>query len=73
MPTVTKTLELKLVNPTAHKERKLAETRDEYQQALLVAFDANCTTQTAANDVVVKYDLSGYAKNALAVRSATVW
>lgn len=53
MPGVTKTLELYLVNPTAHKERKLRETRDEYQQALQAAFDADCTTQSAANDVVV--------------------
>ena len=62
---VTKTLELRLVNPTANKERKLRETRTAYQQALQAAFDANCTTQSAANDVVVNYDLSGYAKNAL--------
>jgi len=33
--------------------------------ALHDAFDAGCTTQTEANDVVVNYKLSGYAKNAL--------
>ena len=65
MPELTKTLELHLVNPTTHKERKLSETREAYQQALQAAFDANCTTQSAANDIVVEYDLSGYAKNAL--------
>ncbi len=65
MAAVTKTLELRLVDPNAHKLRKLGETRDAYQQALQAAFDANCTTQSAANDVVVEYDLSGYAKNAL--------
>ncbi|SEO53387.1 hypothetical protein SAMN05216388_10141, partial [Halorientalis persicus] len=62
---VTKTLELHLVNPNTHKERKLRETRDAYQQALQAAFDADCTTQSAANEVVVEYELSGYAKNAL--------
>ena len=34
-------------------------------RALHDAFGAGCTTQTEANDVVVNYDLSGYAKNAL--------
>jgi len=62
---LTKTLELKLVAPNAHKRKKLCETREAYQQALHDAFDARCTTQTEANDVVVDYDLSGYAKNAL--------
>jgi IS605 OrfB family transposase len=65
MPEVTKTLELRLVNPNAHKERKLQETQVAYRQALQAAFAANCTTQSAANDIVVEYDLSGYAKNAL--------
>jgi len=49
--TLTKTLELKLVEPNAHKRRKLRETREAYQQALHDAFDAGCTTQTEANDV----------------------
>jgi putative transposase len=62
---LTKTLELKLVAPNAHKRRKLRETRAAYQQALQDAFDQHCTTQSEANDVVVDYDLSGYAKNAL--------
>jgi len=65
MGTLTKTLELKLVDPNVHKRQKLRETRDTYQQALQDAFAAGCDTQTAANDVVVEYDLSGYAKNAL--------
>jgi len=62
---LTKTLELKLVDPNVHKRQKLRETRDAYQQALQEAFAAGCDTQSAANDVVVEYDLSGYAKNAL--------
>jgi IS605 OrfB family transposase len=62
---LTKTLELKLVAPNAHKRRKFRETREAYQSALHHAFGQNCTTQTEANDVVVNYDLSGYAKNAL--------
>jgi len=62
---LTRTLELKLVQPNAHKRQKLRETREVYQQALQDAFDAGCTTQTEANDMVVNYDLSGYAKNAL--------
>jgi IS605 OrfB family transposase len=65
MTEVTETLELKLVEPNAHKHRKLCETKTAYQRALQDAFGADCTTQSAANDVVVEYDLSGYAKNAL--------
>jgi hypothetical protein len=65
MAAVTKTLELHLVDPNAHKECKLRETRDANQRALQAAFEAHCTTQSAANDVVIEYDLSGYAKNAL--------
>ena len=65
MGEVTKTLELKLVDPNLHKRQKLRETQDAYQQALQAAFAAGCDTQSAANDVVVEYDLSGYAKNAL--------
>jgi len=65
MAELTKTLELKLVDPNVHKRQKLRETRDAYQQALQDAFAAGCDTQAAANDVVVEYDLSGYAKNAL--------
>jgi hypothetical protein len=41
---LTKTLELKLVEPNAHKRRKLRETREAYQNALQDAFDAGCTT-----------------------------
>jgi len=65
MAEITKTLELKLVDPNVHKRQKLRETRDAYQQALQAAFAAGCDTQSAANQVVVEYDLSGYAKNAL--------
>ncbi|SDQ95688.1 RNA-guided endonuclease InsQ/TnpB family protein [Natronobacterium texcoconense] len=65
MGELTKTLELKLVDPNAHKRQKLRETRDAYQQALQEAFAAGCDTQSATNDVVIEYDLSGYAKNAL--------
>jgi IS605 OrfB family transposase len=62
---LTKTLELKLVDPNAHKREKLRETRAAYQQALQEAFDADCTTLGEANDIVGDYQLSGYAKNAL--------
>ncbi|MDB2272774.1 transposase [Halorubrum ezzemoulense] len=65
MGELTKTLELKLVDPNLHKRQKLRETRDAYQRALQAAFDTGCDTQSATNDVVVEYDLSGYAKNAL--------
>jgi hypothetical protein len=51
---LTKTLEPKLVDPNAHKRRKLRETREAYQRALKDAFDARCTTQTDANDVAVE-------------------
>ena len=50
---LTETLQLKLVNPNAHKQRKLRETVDEYQLALHDAFGQDCDTQTKANDVVV--------------------
>ena len=62
MTELTETLELKLVEPNSHKHRKLCETKRAYQDALEAAFNANCTSQSAANDVVVNYDLSGYAK-----------
>jgi transposase, IS605 OrfB family, central region len=61
----TKTLEVQLVNPTANKSHKLTETRREYNRALQDAFSQHCETPSATNDVVVQYDLSGYAKNAL--------
>lgn len=37
---LTKTLELKLVDPNAHKWEKLQETCETYRQALQDAFDA---------------------------------
>jgi putative transposase len=43
MKEVTETLELKLVEPNAHKHRKLCETKTAYQQALEAAFSAGCT------------------------------
>ncbi len=61
----TKTLEARLVNPTTNKHQKLRETQTEYRRALDEAFQQGCETQSATNDVVVQYDLSGYAKNAL--------
>ncbi len=73
MTELTKTLKLKLVDPNVHKRRKLRETREAYQQALQDAFDAGCTTQIEANDVVVNYDLSGYAKNALIRSCVTIF
>lgn len=65
MGELTETLTLKLVDPNAHKERKLRETHDEYQRALHDTFDNGCDTQSKTNTVVVDYDISGYAKNAL--------
>lgn len=65
MDPLTETITLKLVDPNAHKERKLRKTRDEYQLALHDAFNRDCDTQSKTNDVVVEYGLSGYAKNAL--------
>jgi hypothetical protein len=60
-----KTLEGRLANPTTNKHQKLRETQTEYRRALDEAFRQGCETQSATNDVVVQYDLSGYAKNAL--------
>ena len=62
---VTKTLDVKLFNSNTHKREKFRETYKEYQKALDEAFTSDCSTQSEANDVVVEYDLSGYAKNAL--------
>ena len=61
----TKTLEARLVNPTTNKHQKLRETQTAYRRALGEAFQQGCETQSATNYVVVQYDLSGYAKNAL--------
>ncbi|WP_152418554.1 RNA-guided endonuclease TnpB family protein [Halorubrum distributum] len=63
--TVTKTLEATLVDPTAHKERKLRETVATYQDALETAFDSEASTQSEINDLVTGYDLTSYAKDAL--------
>lgn len=51
MTELTKTLELKLVDPNAHKRKKLRETREAYQRALQDAFDARCTTQSFGDDL----------------------
>ena len=48
MTELTKTLELKLVDPNVHKRQKLRETRNAYQQALQAAFTADCVPQPAA-------------------------
>ena len=61
----TKTLEAQLVNPTENKHQKLRETQTAYRRALDEAFQQGCETQSATNNVVVQYDLSGYAKTAL--------
>jgi hypothetical protein len=65
MGEVTKTLELQLFEPNSHKQRKLRRTQNAYQQALQEAVAAGCDTQSAANDVVGEYDLSGDLTNAL--------
>lgn len=63
--TVERTLVARLLNPTQHKQRKLEETVATYQQVLRHGVAADADTQRDANDIVVKYDLTGHAKNAL--------
>jgi len=58
MTTVTKTLQATLAPPTRHKERKLQETLSTYREALQEAFEADCQTKSAVNDVVTPYDLT---------------
>jgi putative transposase len=63
--TATKTLEATLAPPTTGKEQRLQQTVATYRRALEDAFDSGAGTQSAVNDVVTPYDLSGHAKNAL--------
>lgn len=65
MTTTTKPLQATLVEPTAHKERKLSDTLTTYREALQEAFLSGAATQTAVNDIVTEYDLTSYAKDAL--------
>lgn len=65
--TVERTLIARLLNPTQHKQRKLEESVATYQQALHHGFAA-ADTQREANDIVIEYDLTGHAKNALKQR-----
>lgn len=65
MATLTRTLQATLVPLTSHKEASLQDTVETYRQALEKAFQADCGTKTAVNDVVTPYDLSSYAKDAL--------
>ena len=65
MATVTRTLQATLVSPTSHKETSLKHTLQTYRHALEDAFQSDCDTQTAVNEVVTPYDLSSYAKDAL--------
>jgi hypothetical protein len=67
---LTKTLELKPVDPNAHKREKLRETWAAYQEALQEAFDASYTTLGEVNDIVGDYQLSSYAKNTAGM---TLW
>jgi hypothetical protein len=55
--TVTRTLQATLVPPTSHKETSLQHTLNTYRHALQDAFQAECDTKTAVNDVVTPYDL----------------
>ncbi|WP_433633350.1 RNA-guided endonuclease TnpB family protein [Halomicrococcus sp. NG-SE-24] len=63
--TATKTLEVTLAPPTAHKERRLQRTVATYRRALSESFESGADTQTAVNDVVTGYELTSYAKDAL--------
>ena len=54
-----------LVEPTAHKERKLRRLQSAYREALETAVKAGATTMTAVNDIVTPYDLPYQAKDAL--------
>ena len=63
--TATKTLQATLAPPTAHKEHRLQRTVATYRRALDDAFESGADTQTAVNDIVTPYNLTGHAKNAL--------
>jgi putative transposase len=63
--TLVRTLIATLVDPTAHKERKLRRLHETYQAALHDAFDADARTMSAVNDVVKSYKLPYQAKDGL--------
>lgn len=63
--TATKTLEAPLAPPTWCKEQRLQHTLSEYRDALTDAFERDCTTMSATNDVVTPYGLPYQAKDAL--------
>jgi len=66
MPTAANTtLEATLAPPTQWKEQRLRDTLAEYRAALTDAFDQDCTSMSATNDVVKTYDLPYQAKDAL--------
>ena len=66
MTIATRTLEAKLVRPTAHKERKLSIIASNYRAALKESFNCRATTMSAVNDIVTPYrDLPYPAKDAL--------
>jgi IS605 OrfB family transposase len=64
-PTANKTLEATLAPPTRCKEQRLQQTLFEYRNALNDAFEQDCTTMSATNDVVTPYNLPYQAKDAL--------
>ncbi|WP_312911810.1 transposase [Natronosalvus caseinilyticus] len=64
-PTANKTLEATLAPPTRCKEQCLQQTLSEYREALEDAFEQDCTTMSATNDVVTPYSLPYQAKDAL--------
>ena len=63
--TANTTLEATLAPPTRCKEQRLQEMLSEYRDALEDAFEQNCTTMSATNDVVTPYNLPYQAKDAL--------
>ena len=63
--TANKTLEATLVPPTRCKEQRLQQTLSEYRDALNDAFEQDCTSMSATNDVVTPYNLPYQAKDAL--------
>ncbi|RLM83738.1 transposase [Halobellus sp. Atlit-38R] len=63
--TANKTLEATLAPPTRCKEQRLQQTLSEYRDALEDAFEQDCTTMSATNDVVTPYNLPYQAKDAL--------
>jgi len=63
--TTTKTLEVTLAPPTAHKERKLCDLLETYREGIHEVFDAGCDMMSATSDVMTPYDLPYQAKAAL--------